>query len=327
MRPPPADPIFGGQCGGNEWKSVIDLGDSKASKPSRAIGSRLRPRPGCALTGRRGEINRTSSPSNKIKGALLEPDKMPMPALPCLSGWMMAFGVVSLLDLVQTRLLIQEFGSAYEANPLAAVVLNQVGWTGMVLFKVGAVAAVLGLVLAIRRWRHRAALAVLRLGCAILVAVLAYGLLLAGSAAAERAEAAQLAASRQVRLQQMRRAERLAAMAAKRREQLAADLITHRLTLTQAARQLEAYLKEIGTGLSPALRAYCGDDLSAEACLAAHLIYEIVWQLQYRSDLARQQLRELRAQWAAAYRAKIPDYVVLVFGEAGRPSSPNAVLD
>jgi hypothetical protein len=254
------------------------------------------------------------------QGAVLDCARKPLLVGSCLGWWMAVFGTASLLDLLQTWLLVQGLGSAYEANPLAAVVLAQFGWIGLALFKASSVVAVLGLALAIQRWHSQAAVGLLRLGCGVLALVLGHGLLLAGGSAGERAEAAQTAQRRQAVMQQRRQRAHLFSLAAARREQLAARILAGQLTLSQAARQLADYLQEIGSGTSTPLRAYCGEAMSDEACLAVHLLYELGCQLRDRPTLARQHLRQLRAQWAV-YGEQLPRFVAWVFVETEKSDS------
>src|SRR3989442_1605336 len=72
------------------------------------------------------------------------------PTLVRLRPWMIAFGVVSLLDLGLTWLLVAGVAGAYEANPLAADILERFGWGGLALFKLTCVGVTLTAVYAVR---------------------------------------------------------------------------------------------------------------------------------------------------------------------------------
>jgi hypothetical protein len=217
-----------------------------------------------------------------------------------------AFSAVSLLDLLLTWLLLERAEGAYEANPLAAAVLARLGWAGLAGFKAVAVAAVLALALAIGRRRRGAGLAVLRLGCAALALVLGYSLCLLAGRTAERARDERARAAQAAALRARTHVAEQAAQAAARRQELAAAVAAGTLRLPGAVAELAAYLKEIGHDPFPYLRCYCGD-LSADACLAAHLVREVGLAVQGQPARARRLLGALRQDFAA-YHPRLPAF-------------------
>src|SRR5262249_38923004 len=88
------------------------------------------------------------------------------------SGKQFLFVLLSVADLALTWwLLAHSRGQVYEANPVARWWLQQQGWLGLALFKVGVVFLVVGLVVVIARSQPRTAGCVLGLGCVVLALV------------------------------------------------------------------------------------------------------------------------------------------------------------
>jgi hypothetical protein len=192
-------------------------------------------------------------------------------------------------------------------------VLARLGWAGLAGFKAVAVAAVLALALAIGRRRRGAAVAVLRLGCAVLALVLAYSLCLLAGRAAEQAREERVLAAQEETLRDRRRVAEQIAQAAVRRKELAAAVAAGTLRLPGAVAELTAYLREIGHDPLPYLSGYCGD-LSADACLAAHLIREVGLEVEGQPARARRLFAALREDFAA-YHCRLPDYASEPFDE------------
>jgi hypothetical protein len=222
-----------------------------------------------------------------------------------------AFSAVSLLDLLLTWLLLERAGGAYEANPLAAAVLARLGWAGLAGFKAVAVAAVLALALAIGRRRRGAGLAVLRLGCAALALVVGHSLCLLARQAAGRAEDERALAAQEAAVRDRVRMAGQTARAAARRRELAAAVAAGQLDLSGAVEELAAYLREIGHDPLPYLRGCCGD-LSADACLAAHVVREVGLEVQGQPARARRLFDALRRDFAA-YHPTLPDFATEPF--------------
>src|ERR671923_2773942 len=75
------------------------------------------------------------------------------------------YALLSFLDLFLTWLLVDGVRGTYEANPLAANILEAYGWAGLAAFKVGCVAIVLATGALLWRRRPRTARLVLGLAC------------------------------------------------------------------------------------------------------------------------------------------------------------------
>lgn len=95
---------------------------------------------------------------------------------------LLVFALLSLLDLIETWLLLNPSGGRFrivEGNPVAAAWLNRFGWKGLVVFKASAM--VLLAVVAVLIWLHRPRFGrwVLTLACLLvgLVALYSYRLL------------------------------------------------------------------------------------------------------------------------------------------------------
>jgi hypothetical protein len=97
--------------------------------------------------------------------------------------WLSLFAVLSVADLGLTWWLLRDgSGEVYEANPIAAQILESAGWLGLACFKGLVVGMVLGLLVFVARSRPRLAHAAVRLGCVLMILVVGYsGALVAGS--------------------------------------------------------------------------------------------------------------------------------------------------
>jgi hypothetical protein len=152
------------------------------------------------------------------------------------------FLLLSVVDLVLTaHLLLSGEGQFYETNPLARWFLVEFGWTGLTFFKLGCALLVISLSIVICRYRPRTARHVLGFGCATLALVVAYS----GSLAAyvtvdsEYSEQAELRTleNHNRHLDQVL-SELKGYLHLKR--QLRADVLTGRLGLDEAVRELVA---------------------------------------------------------------------------------------
>jgi hypothetical protein len=85
-----------------------------------------------------------------------------------------AFALLSAMDFVLTRYLLQDSGGAYEANPVANWLLQRHGWSGLAAFKIAIGALVAGVAAFVYGYRPRAASRLLIFGCAALTVVVAY---------------------------------------------------------------------------------------------------------------------------------------------------------
>ena len=92
----------------------------------------------------------------------------------CIAG-LAVYAVLSVTDFVQTYALIESTGGrVYEANPVAAGWLHDYGWSGLAVFKAGAVAVVFGVIAILARRRPKAGVGVVVAACLSLVYVTLY---------------------------------------------------------------------------------------------------------------------------------------------------------
>jgi hypothetical protein len=90
-------------------------------------------------------------------------------------GKLLLFTSLSAADLCLTSSLLQHGGgSIYEGNPIANAWLHSYGWTGLVIFKVMAMAVVIGTCAFISLSRPRAGGLVLVFACAAVAVVVVY---------------------------------------------------------------------------------------------------------------------------------------------------------
>jgi hypothetical protein len=85
------------------------------------------------------------------------------------------YTALSIADLYCTYVLVQQTnGSAYEANPLAAVWLSRYGWSGLAFFKLMAVAFVTVVAMGVSWTRPNAGAFVLKFACTTTMVVILY---------------------------------------------------------------------------------------------------------------------------------------------------------
>jgi hypothetical protein len=85
------------------------------------------------------------------------------------------FALLSLIDFIQTYALINGGeGSVYEANPVANAWLQQYGWNGLAVFKIGAVVVFVAAAVLVAIRRPRVGAAVMAAGCLALLSVTVY---------------------------------------------------------------------------------------------------------------------------------------------------------
>ena len=84
------------------------------------------------------------------------------------------YAVLSVADWMLTFSLLRAHPGAVESNPLAAACLEQHGWRGLALFKLGGVAAFAAAVALIIRRRPAVAAGVVAFGCGALLWVTTY---------------------------------------------------------------------------------------------------------------------------------------------------------
>jgi hypothetical protein len=147
--------------------------------------------------------------------------------------WLVALVLVNALDLILTWILLVG-GGAYEANPLAARILDNFGWTGLAGLKLVSVALVLGVTVIVNGRHPIIARRLLKADCVVMTAVVAYSCLLffQGRGSAEAAE--------------LEKAQRQAV------------LIEHQAAAERRWRQWRTYLQEV----DQAAHEVMGDKLS-----------------------------------------------------------------
>ncbi len=85
------------------------------------------------------------------------------------------YSLLSIADFVLTYTLIETSESGvYESNPVAAAYLENHGWLGLAMFKLGGVTVFVGAVGLLTARRPRLAAGVIGLGCAVLLGVTSY---------------------------------------------------------------------------------------------------------------------------------------------------------
>jgi uncharacterized membrane protein len=85
---------------------------------------------------------------------------------------LIGFTALSVTDFLQTFALVEASdGRIVEGNPVAAEWLDRWGWTGLAVFKAGAVAVVLGVIYVLARHRPPAGAMVAAIGCLALAVV------------------------------------------------------------------------------------------------------------------------------------------------------------
>ena len=105
----------------------------------------------------------------------------------CWSG-LGLYAILSVADWMLTFALLSAHPGAVESNPLAAACLEQHGWDGLALYKLGGVVVFTAAVVLIIRRRPRVAAGVVALGCSVLLWVTTYSHSLLCDAHREAAE-------------------------------------------------------------------------------------------------------------------------------------------
>lgn len=85
------------------------------------------------------------------------------------------YTALSAADFLLTHTLIEgSGGQAFEANPIAAVWLEEHGWAGLAAFKAAGVLVFLGTIALLVPRRPRVAAGLVALGCSVLIGVTTY---------------------------------------------------------------------------------------------------------------------------------------------------------
>ncbi len=225
-------------------------------------------------------------------------------------GKLFVFALLSFADLFLTwHLLEQGTGQVYESNPIARWWLEQHGWLGLVLFKLGVVVVVAGLALLISRYRPRAGGCVLTFACSAVALVVLYSSSLAGyigkqpdafgMAELER----DLAKDRQLE-QRLRAVRDYHALL----NRFSGDWLAQRCTLTEAIDQLAGSPNAHNANwLRVIYQRYPG--YTKEQCLAANLLEHVLSMVGSDSSLDRLRIQELVAEYQDTYGVVVPGRV------------------
>lgn len=92
-----------------------------------------------------------------------------------LSLLLAAFLVLSLADLILTKILLEQSGGAiYEVNPLADLIIQQMGWGALTFFKLGMVGMVAGIIIYIACHQPATARKLVSFACVLMSGVVGY---------------------------------------------------------------------------------------------------------------------------------------------------------
>ena len=222
-----------------------------------------------------------------------------------LARWMVVFVALSALDFFLTwRLLQTTHLSTFEANPIAALVLEQFGWLGMGLLKLASLTVVLGVVVVLSRWRPAIGRRLLVLCCMVVLAVVGYSGVLPWLPLQD-AEEQRLLAQAQSRSEQLHRDFKKSKQFNQKTNELAEALALRQLPLDQAVVQLEHFLEEIDYDPLPRLRfrVKMKDD---QACLAATLVLHAGHVLHQHPELEQRHLPNLAQAFERRFHCRLP---------------------
>lgn len=210
---------------------------------------------------------------------------------------------LSVTDLYLTWQLIETPGRVfYEANPVAARILQKFGWWGLAAYKFACAGTMLGAAILLARWNRRAARRVLFLACACVGVVVGYSGLLFLTHARGRQELL----AQQARGEAIEQASRVRRQYKNRLRHLALAVAFERRPLPQAAANLRAFLATVDHDPLPGLRSLW-PGLDDEACLAVAVIREVGHLDQEGISLDNAGLfPRLETEFAAAFRTALP---------------------
>ncbi len=215
----------------------------------------------------------------------------------------MIFLALSFADLALTWLLLRrDSGDVYERNPVAHWWLASYGWTGLIAFKGGAVALVLGLNSVICHYRPRLGGRVLAFGCLAVAAVVLYSTALAGrQLMLPKQETPLLGGAETAGVFLCRPSVEFGRL----REQLGQDLVAHRCTLREAVEALAA----TNTGRNPIFQhtlARLHSDRPYAENLAGSLLKVAILVAPGDPAEVRRVAKELLAEYRATYATAAP---------------------
>lgn len=226
------------------------------------------------------------------------------------------FVALSGLDLLLTRHLLESPDSgAYEANPVAALLLEQFGWGGLAAYKLACLTVVLGVVALVSRWRPATARRVLALGCGVLLVVVGYSAVLPHLECLD-AEGQQLLEVHLVRRAQLSRKLEKMQLFFQKTDALAEEMALQHLPLERAVDQLEAYLSVIDFDPMPLIRSQAGMS-DVRACLAAKLVRNAGFLRREYPHLPQQSLARLAQAFERHYHRRLPEFSQETYGPKG----------
>ena len=234
--------------------------------------------------------------------------------------WAAGFAAASALDWLLTRALVGD-EVASEGNPLAASVLDQLGWSGLALFKVGLTALVIVLGVTVRRHRPRAGRGLVLAACVVVAVVVGYHVVLLTGLPGSRPSLARervRGVSLDLRKRQLK--DYLAKV-----HDLSGQIISGTQTLEQATDELAAHVARMEY-VPPSFHLTADfPELSPRACLATHLVSEVGYRLRGNPEVARSHLWRLRAEFAR-HHAELPPFAMEWFARqdlfAEEPAGP-----
>lgn len=222
---------------------------------------------------------------------------------------LVAFAVLSLLDLVLTCQLLQGSGGVvYESNPIAGAWLASYGWAGLVAFKAGMVGLIALTALLISVYRPRTSERLLTFACCVTTAVVAYSFYLTRLMESNPHEfrvQEQVAGDEAFALlgwaENRGRHQRYLDLMG----QLSDDLLSGRVGLAEAADRLGAFRRgPVPSWLRSYRRSFPG--LSERECLAIHLMNYAVAGPAGATPEAASAARALADQYQAEFGKPAP---------------------
>jgi hypothetical protein len=239
------------------------------------------------------------------------------------------FVVLSCADLALTCSLVgRPDGGVYEANGLAASVLDRYGFAGLAVYKGLLVVLVAGIVCLVALYRPTAARRLTRFACAAVACVVLYSAALWGREAwlaASGQDPLVNAAQKQQSLQEMaQRREAFRAVLRKAED----DLIADRCDLPQVVAELMNF--DEGRRMGDFVSTYRGE---GEPCSATEGLAALVTRrlldslLRDGSPAAQARAAQLLAAYRSAYNTALLDYVTeaseAARGAAGAEGAPD----
>jgi hypothetical protein len=221
--------------------------------------------------------------------------------------WLTVFVATNVFDWLLTWILVN-YGNGYEANPVAARILETQGWPGLACFKGVSVVVALGVTLVLH-WRHPpAARRLLYFECAIMLLVVAYSsMLIRQDLGADQ----RLLAEEKERAQRIERRQQGCKAYQAKVEELATGIAAGKLDLLQATEKLADFLPRSGHDPRAYISRVCAG-LDLQGCLSAHLLRQTGFVLRHQPGIARRLLPHWRQQFVMCY-SYVPEFALHYF--------------